>query len=58
LNGGGLSGAGTQQQRGVRVVLLDDRSKVAEAMSSAEGDEVILQAIRRNAPTVRQFVGG
>jgi tape measure domain-containing protein len=53
---GGAGGAAAQQQRGMRFVFLDDRSKVAEAMASAEGDEVIVQSIRRNASTIRQFV--
>ncbi len=41
---------------GTRFVLVDDRSKVPEAMQSAEGEEVIVQTLRRNAATVKQFL--
>ena len=57
LNGGAAAG-GTpaQQARGVRFVLVDDRSRVAEAMQSPEGDEVIMQSLRRHLPTIKQWV--
>lgn len=62
LNGGAAAGGkATQKGKGdrpVKFVLIDDRAKVAEAMASAEGEDVIIQTIRRNAPTVRQFIKG
>ena len=57
MNGGaGIGGAQPQREQGLRFVFVDDRSKVAEAMASAEGDKVIVEAIRRNAASVRSFV--
>lgn len=58
LNGGATAGgAGAANTgAGMRVVLVDDRTKVAEAMSSAEGDRVIVQSIRRNLPTLKQLL--
>lgn len=62
LNGGAAAnGMAVQKGKGdrpVKFVLVDDRAKVAEAMASAEGEDVIIQTIRRNAPTVRQFIKG
>lgn len=40
-----------------RIVLVDDRSKIPEAMNSTEGEQVFLQFLQRNAPTVRQLAG-
>lgn len=57
LNGGaGLGAAQPKKEQGLRFVFVDDRSKVPEAMASAEGDRVIVEAIRRNAASVRQYV--
>lgn len=59
LNGGAGVGPNANQAApgaGTRFILVDDRSKVAEAMQSAEGENVIIQTIRRNAATVKQFV--
>lgn len=57
LNGGaGVGGAAAKSERGLRIVMVDDRAKVPEAMASAEGDDVIVQSIRRNAPTIKQFL--
>lgn len=53
MNGG--SAQSGKKDPGTRFVLVDDRSKVAEAMASAEGDRVIIESIRRNAATVRQY---
>lgn len=55
LNGGLQQGAAKSDQ-GVRFVLVDDRSKVPEAMSSSEGERVIVQALRRNAATIKQIL--
>lgn len=58
LNGGAAAGGQGGGSGGTaRFVLVDDRSKVAEAMSSAEGGQVIVQHIRRNAPTIRRMLG-
>jgi hypothetical protein len=38
--------------------LVDDRSRVAEAMAGAEGEEVIVQHLRKNIATVRAMVRG
>ena len=53
LNGGGGGGGGGS----TRFVLVDDRAKVAEAMTSAEGERVIVETLRRNIPTLRQYMG-
>jgi hypothetical protein len=38
------------------MVLVDDRSSVPEAMSGSEGEQVIVQAIRRNAASIKQII--
>lgn len=50
---GGGSGVSPQN---MRFVFVDDRAKVPEAMNSADGEQTILQILRRNAPSVRQIV--
>lgn len=50
LNGGGGNNAGT------RFVLVDDRSKVPEAMQSSEGERVIVETIKRNASTIKTMM--
>lgn len=57
LNGGAGGGSQSSDQAGTRFVLVDDRSKVAEAMASADGEQVIVQHIRRNAATIKQILG-
>lgn len=57
LNGGGMPGADAQPKSS-RFVLVDDRSRVAEAMASAEGEEVTMVHLRRNLPTIRQLLKG
>lgn len=52
LNGAGGGG----NPAGTRFVLVDDRSKIPEAMRSAEGEDVIVQTIRRNAPTIKALM--
>lgn len=64
LNGGAAAGGGTgggtggesAGGAGVRFVLVDDRSKVSEAMNSSEGDRVIVQSLKRNAATIKQIL--
>lgn len=51
LNGGGSSGGGS-----ARFVLVDDRSRVAEAMAGAEGEKVTMVHLRRNIPTLKQLL--
>lgn len=53
LNGASRGGG---NPAGTRFVLVDDRSKVPEAMQSAEGEDVIVQTIRRNAATVKNML--
>lgn len=55
LNGGGMMG-GTAAPGNFRMVLVDDRSKVPEAMNSPEGEQVFTQYIRRNAATIKQIL--
>lgn len=54
LNGAARGGGGNPA--GVRVVMVDDRSKVPEAMRSAEGEDVIVQTVRRNAASIKQML--
>jgi hypothetical protein len=51
LNGGKNAGGGSN-----RFVLVDDRSKVAEAMASAEGEKVTMVHLRRNVATLKQML--
>ena len=53
LNGGGMTGGGSAPGN-FRVVLVDDRARVPEAMNSPEGEQVFMQFLRRNAATVKQ----
>lgn len=55
---GGSAGANGADGSGMRVVLVDDRAKVAEAMATSEGERVIVQAIKRNLPSVKQMLKG
>lgn len=57
LNGGGM-GAGKTAQPSQRFVLVDDRSRVAEAMQGAEGEQVTLLHLRKNIPTLRAMLKG
>lgn len=56
LNGGLMGNAA--QPKAQRFVLVDDRSRVAEAMSGAEGEEVTMVHLRKNIPTLRQLIRG
>ena len=55
LNGGMQGGGGVS--RGMRTVIVDDRSKIPEAMASAEGDQVSIEFIRRNRATIKSMLG-
>lgn len=52
LNGGGGGG-----ETANRFVLVDDRSRVAEAMAGAEGERVTMIHLRKNIPTLKQMLG-
>lgn len=52
LNGGNGGGGGGSN----RFVLVDDRSKIPQAMSSAEGEMVTIQHLRNNVATLKQLV--
>lgn len=57
MNGGAGVGQNTQQSEGgTRFVLVDDRSRIPEAMSGADGDRVIVQSIKRNLPTLKAML--
>lgn len=58
MNGGMGIGQNTQQGEGggTRFVLVDDRSRIPEAMSGADGDRVIVQSIKRNLPTLKAML--
>lgn len=59
MNGGaGIGGGSNAGSSSMRVVLVDDRTKVAEAMSTPEGERVIVQTIQRNAPTLKAILRG
>lgn len=50
------SGNNSQDPSSTRFVLVDDRAKIPEAMNAPEGENVVLQILRRNAPSVRAIV--
>ena len=56
MNANKKGAGGSQSGGGVRVVLVDDRSRVADAMSGSEGESVVVQHIRANIPTIRQWM--
>lgn len=55
MNGGGMQ-RGQQGPSSQRFVLVDDRARMAEAMAGAEGEEVTLVHLKRNIPTLRQWL--
>ncbi len=57
LNGGGKATGGPGGE-GMRVVLVDDRARVPEAMAGAEGGRVVVQHIKSNLPTIRALLKG
>ena len=48
--------ATTAENASQRFVLVDDRSRIPEAMQSAEGERVMLVNLRKNAATVKQIL--
>jgi tape measure domain-containing protein len=55
---GGLAARGGAATMAQRFVLVDDRSRVAEAMAGAEGEQVTIMHLRKNLPTVRSMLKG
>lgn len=55
---GGLAARGGAPTMAQRFVLVDDRSRVAEAMAGAEGEQVTIMHLRKNLPTVRSMLKG
>lgn len=54
----GAMSAGKAAPPAQRFVLVDDRSRVAEAMQGAEGEEVTMMHLRKNLPTLRALLRG
>ncbi len=57
MNGGLGGGGGGQDAGGMRVVLVDDRSRVPQAMAGSEGRKVIIDQIKANVPTIKTMLG-
>lgn len=53
-SGGGQSSASPQTNR---FVLVDDRTKIPEAMNTPEGENAIMVILQRNAATLKSIVG-
>lgn len=53
-----LNGGGGRGDIAIRQVLVDDRSRIPEAMAGAHGERVIVQTLVRNAATVREILKG
>lgn len=57
LNGGrGRGDAPQQQAPNMRFVLVDDRSRIPEAMNTPEGEVAIMQILRQNQATLKQLI--
>jgi tape measure domain-containing protein len=56
LNGGGLTAAKSDGGSN-RFVLVDDRSRVSEAMNTPEGEKVTLVHLKSNLPSIKQWLG-
>ncbi len=44
-------------QQNLRVILVDDRANIGDYLASSEGDKSFVQAIQRNAMSVRNIIG-
>ncbi|HRP77202.1 MAG TPA: hypothetical protein PKZ27_16505, partial [Rhodocyclaceae bacterium] len=53
---GGLDGA-PASPRPLRLIMVDDERKVGDWMRSAEGDEVLVERVQRNAMALRGALG-
>lgn len=56
MNGGGRNEAAPSQQQNIRLIAVDDRSKIPEAMATAEGESVMLVNLNRNAQSMRSII--
>nr|DAI87200.1 MAG TPA: Tail tape measure [Caudoviricetes sp.] len=56
LNGGKSAGAAGGVDGGTRVVVVDDRQSVPEAMNSSSGERVIMAHIKNNLPTIKSLL--
>lgn len=56
LNGGKSGGGAAPAAAGQRFVLVDDRTKVAEAMATPEGEEVTMVHVRRNIASLKALL--
>lgn len=55
LNGGGSSGSSSSGSSSTRIVLVDDRDSVPEAMNSSYGEKIIMQQVRRNKLSIKKL---
>lgn len=56
LNGGRATGGEGGVDAGTRVVVVDDRQSVPEAMNSSSGERVIMAHIKNNLPTIKSLL--
>lgn len=56
MNGGGRNEAAPSQPQNIRLIAVDDRSKIPEAMATAEGESVMLVNLNRNAQSMRSII--
>lgn len=54
---GGLSGGKAATPSNVRVVLVDDRSNIGDWVRGSEGEQTIVEVMRRNAMTIKHALG-
>jgi len=55
LNGGSSSGSSSSGSSSTRIVLVDDRDSVPEAMNSSYGEKIIMQQVRRNKLSIKKL---
>lgn len=58
LNGGRRNSGGDGPQQSIRNVLVMNEADIADAMAGAQGEKVLINFVRRNAQSIRQFLGG
>lgn len=56
LNGGAASAASAAPDAGTRVVVVDDRQAVPEAMNSSAGERVIMAVIKNNSASIKSMM--
>lgn len=57
LNGGGKAGGAAEAPRNIRMVLVDDARDVANWVRSADGEQVLVEFLQRNASVLRSLGG-